>query len=235
MKWSASVSLYAFHRLNFTLDPLVQGKGTDQNRLTYLLRPNVTRPDRCARAALETPPVTDLDYSSNPDTDIDSDMISEGDLGSDIEPDHKRALPAIAESPSLPAVSEDNWLMVAEDEEVQDDFESGSENLESSVDVLQSRLEKLSVESANIQPPLTAPGKVQGAGPLGVNVGKLPDVRPYPLQSNSPRHRGWVSPRSSSSPSRSPIRVRRRRRARLNKRVAVSLPTSRSFYDYLFR
>ncbi|TFK26541.1 hypothetical protein FA15DRAFT_279104, partial [Coprinopsis marcescibilis] len=42
-------------------------KGDADDRLTYLLRPNVTRPDRRAPAGLDTPPATDLDYSSNPD------------------------------------------------------------------------------------------------------------------------------------------------------------------------
>ena len=221
----------------------IQGRGTDQNRLTYLLRPNVTRPDRRACAALETPPVTDLEYSSNPDTDIDTDLISEGDLGSDSEQDHNNALPAIAESPSpLPPVPEDNWFLVAEEEEVGDDeVDSGSEvstGLEISVDILQTRLEKISVGPTAIQPSVTVVGKAQGAGPLGVVIGAdraLTDIRPNPLQSGSPRRRDWAPLRSSSSPSRSPIRVRRRRRARVNKRAADGLPSSRSFYNYLFR
>jgi hypothetical protein len=45
-----------------------KGKGALDNRLTYLLRPNVTRPDRRAPAAVDTPPVTDFDHSSNHDT-----------------------------------------------------------------------------------------------------------------------------------------------------------------------
>ena len=40
-------------------------------RLTYLLRPNVTRPDFHATASLETPPVTDIDYSSQIDSESD--------------------------------------------------------------------------------------------------------------------------------------------------------------------
>jgi len=185
--------------------------------------------------------VTDLEYSSNPDTDIDTDLISEGDLGSDGEKDHDNALPAIAESPSpLPPLPEDNWFLVAEDEEVgDDDVESGSEvstGLETSVDILQTRLENISVGPTAIQPSVSVLGNAQGASPLGV-VDRTPtDIRPYLLQSGSPRRRDWAPQlRSSSSPSRSPIRVRRRRRARINKRAAVGLPSSRSFYDYLFR
>jgi hypothetical protein len=184
--------------------------------------------------------VTDLEYSSNPDTDIDTDLISEGDLGSDGEKDRNNALPAIAESPSpLPPLPEDNWFLVAEDEEVgDDDVDSGSEvstGLEASVDILQTRLEKISVGPTAI-PSVSVLGNAQGASPLGVAVDRtLTGIRPYPLQSGSPRRRDWAPPRSSSSPSRSPIRVRRRRRARINKRAAVGLPSSRSFYDYLFR
>jgi hypothetical protein len=49
-------------------------KGTLDNRLTYILRPNVSKLcylsswDRRAPAAPNTPPVTDFDHSSNHDT-----------------------------------------------------------------------------------------------------------------------------------------------------------------------
>lgn len=63
------------------------GKGDSNERLTYLLRPNVRQPDYRAAITLETPPATDMDYSSQPDTtDVDSDFISDRDLiDSDVE------------------------------------------------------------------------------------------------------------------------------------------------------
>ncbi|KIM91356.1 hypothetical protein PILCRDRAFT_762809 [Piloderma croceum F 1598] len=55
-------------------DQKVKCKVLIEQRLTYLLRPNITRPDFHARATLDTPPVTDLDYTSQ---ERKSDFISE--------------------------------------------------------------------------------------------------------------------------------------------------------------
>ena len=44
------------------------GKDVSGHRLTYFLRPNVTRPDFFARSLLDTPPATDIDYSSHAST-----------------------------------------------------------------------------------------------------------------------------------------------------------------------
>lgn len=47
-------------------------------RVTYLLRPNATRPDFNAASRLETPPATDVDGLSTPaDTETDSDTFSD--------------------------------------------------------------------------------------------------------------------------------------------------------------
>ncbi|KAH8833290.1 hypothetical protein DL96DRAFT_1493214 [Flagelloscypha sp. PMI_526] len=56
----------------------VTPEGTTE-RLTYLLRPNVTRPDFRTTMALETPPTTDIDYASQLD---ESDFISDSDAES---------------------------------------------------------------------------------------------------------------------------------------------------------
>lgn len=88
-------------------------KDTPTHRLTYILRPNVTRPDPATRATLATPPPTDLDFSSLSSHDSDlpssslsdvqsidgaSDVLSEADFASDSEPPAQtrrhRALPA---------------------------------------------------------------------------------------------------------------------------------------------
>ncbi|KAH9062471.1 hypothetical protein EDB87DRAFT_1712526 [Lactarius vividus] len=74
-------------------------KDTPTHRLTHILRPNVTRPDPATRAALATPPPTDLDFSSLSSHDSDlpsslsdvqsidgaSDVLSEADFASDPE------------------------------------------------------------------------------------------------------------------------------------------------------
>jgi hypothetical protein len=206
------------------------------NRLTYLLRPNVTRPDRRASAALDTPPITDLEYSSNPDTDnnLDSDFVSEHELESDIELDRDvNALPAIKEaslpaSPVLPPISEDSWSLV--DEETDDDspvgdFESGSE-FESADSILQSGVEALSLRS-----PLSDPS-TQPEDPDRT----LTEIRSHHLRdSPSARRREGIPARSLSSPSRSPVRTRpRRHRLNRKKRVVIGLEARRSFYEYIF-
>ncbi|KAI0295837.1 hypothetical protein B0F90DRAFT_1811406 [Multifurca ochricompacta] len=87
-------------------------KDTPTHRLTHILRPNATRPDPSTGVALATPPTTDIDFtsalSSSYDSDhpssllsdvqsIDggSDVLSESDFGSDVEPVqyHRRASP----------------------------------------------------------------------------------------------------------------------------------------------
>ena len=211
-----------------------KGKGASDNRLTYLLRPNVTRPDRRAPATLDTPPVTD--YSSNPDTDdLDSDFVSERELESDIE-DGKFALPAIKEASlrasPVPFVGEDEWSLVdkgMDDNSQVDDLESGSE-FESADSILHSGIEALSLVSPlPLSNPLTRPE-------LEDPDRTLTGIRPHPLRDNpSARRRDWTSSRSLSSPSRSPIRTRPRRH-RLNgkKGIAIGLQAKKSFYEYIF-
>ena len=211
-----------------------KGKGASDNRLTYLLRPNVTRPDRRAPATLDTPPVTD--YSSNPETDdLDSDFVSERELESDIELDEdtKFALPAIKEAPlpvSPVSVSEDAWSLVdkgTDDNLHVDDLESGSE-FESADSILHSGIEALSLVSP--LPPLVTQPELEDPERT------LTGIRPHPLRDNpSTRRREWTSARSLSSPSRSPIRTRpRRHRLNGNKGVVVGLPAKKSFYEYIF-
>jgi hypothetical protein len=206
-----------------------KGKGTPDNRFTYLLRPNVTRPDRRAPAALDTPPVTDLDYSSNPDTDdnLDSDFVSERELESDIELDGdvNLALPAIKEASFPPDGGDASSLVKEESDEdslVDDfDFESGSEL--GSADVLHSGVEVLS---------LVSPPSTQCEDPDHT----LTQIRSHHLRdSPSARRREWTSARSLSSPSRSPARTRPSRH-RLNgkKRIGIGLQSRTSFYEYIF-
>ncbi|KAK7472633.1 hypothetical protein VKT23_000746 [Stygiomarasmius scandens] len=106
-------------------------------RLTYLLRPNVTRPDSFARSTLDTPPATDLDDSSH--FASDSDFMSERDnlseiVESDVEDSHPSPhLSAIPESRSRsasPAVSViDEWSVVGGDSDVGGDEAETNEKL----------------------------------------------------------------------------------------------------------
>lgn len=87
------------------------GKGDSNERITYLLRPNVRQPDYRAATTLETPPVTDIDYSSHPEsTDVDSDFVSDRDLvDSDIDEsptNPKIATGVIATSGNLDSIQE---------------------------------------------------------------------------------------------------------------------------------
>ncbi|KAH9484991.1 hypothetical protein JR316_0001895 [Psilocybe cubensis] len=220
-------------------------KGTGDNRMTYLLRPNVTRPDRRAPASLETPPVTDIDYSSNPDTDIDSDFISDRDVESDMELDSRpRAhhLTAIDESPAsvtaqLPSLDEeDSWSQVDEDGESDfDGFDSTSEFGSASIEFLHPRLEALSINDCTRNQDLTHELPEQS-----IDADKtVTEIDPQVSQAIDPsrytRDR-LPSGRSPSSPSRSPARSRiPRRRARGKKRImTVGIGSGRTFYEYLF-
>ena len=214
-----------------------KGKGNADNRLTYLLRPNVTHPDRRGPAALDTPPITDVDYSSNADTDnnLDSDFIPEHELESDIELDSdiNPSLPVIEEvslpvSPVLPPVSEVAWSLVdgeTDDDSLVDDLESGSEFESADSIILHSGIEALSLVS-----PLSNPS-TQPENPDSLLT---ENQHSQPLRdSPSARRREWTSARSLSSPSRSPVRTRHRRH-RLNRKKVIGPHAKRSFYEYIF-
>ncbi|RDB24704.1 hypothetical protein Hypma_007638 [Hypsizygus marmoreus] len=195
-------------------------------RLTYLLRPNVTRPDHHAPNALDTPPVTDIDYSSQPDTESDHGGL-ETDSDVEQQPLHDaNYLPAISEdrSPSVPAASlpsfdDEAWSMVG-DTDIEGE-ESGSD-----VDLV-AELDTLSIASTDAE--------------AESDVEATPRVDLYLRQQASLRRRVWSQGRSPSSPSRSPARRSFRRgplRCEQPRAVAPSALGPRhqqqSFYDYLF-
>lgn len=193
----------------------------DSRRLTYLLRPNVTRPDRHAASTLYTPPVTDLDYTSH---EHESDVISEApsdisdiDIGSDTglggEDD---ALSAIDEGSVAPGPAEsvqdydESWSIVGDTDAEFEGDESASEILAQSID-------SLSIQDPVLSPELTADATFR--------------ARHSPLRSQVWEHRQG---RSASSPSRSPSRRPVRRiPPRLEPPVNKALHT-KSFYDYLY-
>ncbi|PFH49779.1 hypothetical protein AMATHDRAFT_4632 [Amanita thiersii Skay4041] len=221
-------------------------------RLTYLLRPNVTRPDHQAPAMLDTPPITDVDYSSHLESEIDSLSLSDfSDRGvdSDVELSHgnkqQGVLTVIAENdgPSTeppeinPPVSNEGQgvNLTATGNDLADNIETGSE-----VDYVAVRMPSLEVENSPPSEPL---------------VGRHYDVEVISSSSTPGRLRiryGQITSRrqiwgrSASSPSRSPARPGHRRRtkgtttfARLygapkSTRAVLGTTKSQTLYDYLY-
>ncbi|KAF8070710.1 hypothetical protein FPV67DRAFT_1412852 [Lyophyllum atratum] len=192
-------------------------------RLTYLLRPNVTRPDHRAPGTLDTPPVTDIDYSSQPDTESDH-----GGLETDSDVDQ----PSLQRSTQLPAITEDYsplsspvisppphldseaWSIIGDTDVEGDESASDAE--------LAAEVNSLSLSAADTDLDVT------------------PKANIYLRQQASLRRRGWSQGRATSSPSRSPARRPFRRGPlrydppRLTKPTALALHQQQSFYDYLF-
>jgi hypothetical protein len=181
-------------------------KEVNGQRLTYLLRPNVTRPDYAAPAALDTPPVTD--YSSHAETDSDflSDL-SDTDVAEASEPAAGGALSTVPEGGSAPGspapvepLSDDEWSVLGESD-------IGSGLLES--------IEALSFVDAE-----------------SMLHDELPRLRDSPAR---PRVWGSRQDRSASSPSRSPARRVSRHGGQLRIEPPAPRGTKyKSFYDYLF-
>ncbi|KAF5380432.1 hypothetical protein D9615_004663 [Tricholomella constricta] len=211
-----------YHEIvSFTLS-ILKGKELSGRRLTYLLRPNVTRPDYRAPGALDTPPVTDIDYSSQPDTESDR-----GGLETDSDIDEPSAkppihLPAISEDfspvsspiiPPAPHVDDETWSII-QGSDVDGDASCSDADLVVGV-------ESLSLSPANTDPEAT------------------PKANLYLRQQASMRRRAWPQNRANSSPSRSPARRPFRRGPlrydppRFNAST-IPLHQQQSFYDYLF-
>ncbi|KAL1744763.1 hypothetical protein HDZ31DRAFT_37797 [Schizophyllum fasciatum] len=111
-------------------------KDVDGERLTYLLRPNVFRPDASGAYSLETPPVTDIDYSSQLS---ESDLASSDAGDSDIEERRgtraAAALPAISEDrPASPADS--SWSLIEDAVSADGDLSASDAELAASVESL---------------------------------------------------------------------------------------------------
>jgi len=209
------------------------GKDTSGQRLTYLLRPNVSRPNH-ETVNLDTPPATDFNYSSQGDIEDDSDMIllSDRELASSID-----SLPS---APGLSPVqetafttqvrpcgvdSDDDWSVVGDDLEADAEL-SGNEGGR--------RRRGPTVDSIPEEPgsdSLTTEG--------GIDVTPRPNRMLYNEGVRSvrqtPLSRVWDrTPRNSSSPSRSPAR-----RPFTSRRTPIrhEPPQDRivkSFYTYLF-
>lgn len=246
------------------------GKGDSNKRLTYLLRPNVRKPDYGAVKALETPPITDADsFSQLETTDIDSDLVSDRDFtDSDAErahTDEQTAKPAghlgSIEEVSLPSSphlapkqwssrGDDEWSMLSGDAGTYGDdssSEAGQDLLDSvaslSLDDTQAHTARQPLVAAEAPQQRQDPDETLTQDAVNLVRGVLVEGRESPLGrvSHFQQHphlpnRRWA--RSTSSPSRSPVRIRRLTSAR-KKRQALHMRIAqrngqRSFYDYLF-
>ncbi len=231
--WSASVSTDI--RMHPHVVDVSLGKDTSGQRLTYLLRPNVTRPTRDLVPSLDTPPATDLSELSANDIDTESELVSDRDA-SDVEgsqpQSHAAGLTSIAEvgsdasAPASPLVGaiyvtasvppssgldSDTWSILGESD-IEGDLSAPEGDLAGSVASLS--LSDASEFDAE-RTPLTAVRRRQG-----------PDaIRSRFLE----RQR-----RSASSPSRSPARRTPHRPRTRADPVRSYLNGRRSFYDYVF-
>lgn len=152
-------------------------KEVDGQRLTYLLRPQVTQ---VMASTLDTPPATDVSQ-----VDTESDFVSdihtsdmESDFTSDIEHEaHAGGLSAISEAPSSPAA----WSVIGgSDFEFDEGFAASVESL------------SLDADTNDLERTPRAAG-VRGSGGVYVRNART-------------RFSAWNEPRSGSSPSRSPAR-----------------------------
>ncbi|KAG5639103.1 hypothetical protein H0H81_006692 [Sphagnurus paluster] len=187
-------------------------------RLTYLLRPNVTRPDHRAPGTLDTPPVTDFDWSSQLDTESDRGGLETDSDVEQLSAPHSTHMAAISEdfspvsSPVIPPAAhldDEEWSIVG-DTDIEGN-ESGSD--------------------ADLVAGL-------GSFSLGSAVDATPKADMYLRQQASMRRRAWPQGRAPSSPSRSPVR-RPFRQGPLRYEPRLSAPVlplhhQQSFYDYLF-
>lgn len=183
-------------------------KEVDGQRLTYLLRPQITQ---AVGSTLDTPPATDASQ-----VDTESDFLSDihtSDLGSDFASDIEHEEPvgglsAISEAPSSPTA----WSVVSgPDLEFDEGFAASVESL------------SLDTEANDLERTPRAAG-VRGSGGVYVRNART-------------RFSAWNEPRSASSPSRSPARkpppVRRAVKQQAGKKAGKKTGKG-SFYDYLF-
>ncbi|KAI0930138.1 hypothetical protein AcV5_006928 [Taiwanofungus camphoratus] len=219
-----SFTRYVVHCCARYHDVVSFSKETSGQRLTYLLRPNVTRPSCYAPADLDTPPVTDLESSTH-EFDSESDFVSDRDCRSDagvdsepeaVAPPGAGTLSTTAEGTDVSASSspvaiampvsaqgsDDGWLLadVEDDSEAEQSLATG-------------------IRSLTLEPDST------------------PRAHPRMRQASFRSHLWERQRRSASSPSRSPAR-RLPQRAHLcvnPPRVEQHASNSRrSFYDYLY-
>ena len=249
---SASVrSITLSPRPGTRLTKISTGKDTSTTRLTYILRPYPATAIPSAPFGLETPPVTDLESSLDPESDFafsDVDRSSHRSAGSDVDSDFEgaanppgaaSALSDIAESmPVSPHLGpadmstvsrsrdgDDAWSATAGDD-ADSDFDGGDELARSvsTLDLDEDTLVDGPEPRMNVE--ADADADVTLRAPLRLRQSALTTSRLWE------HHR-----RSASSPSRSPVRrppprVHPRGDPPRARQQAKRPPVS--FYDYLF-
>ncbi|KAF9650854.1 hypothetical protein BDM02DRAFT_3154631 [Thelephora ganbajun] len=205
-------------------------KDTSGQRLTYLLRPNVSRPSREA-ANLDTPPATDFGYSSRGDLEEDSDItLSDRELASSIGslPPPPGLSPVPETQPTTRARphqvdSDDDWSMIGDDLEADAELsesEGGKGRKEPIVGQIPEDPVSGSLTTEDDADTTPRPDRILYSE--GVR-----SIRPAPLS------RVWDRrPRNGSSPSRSPTRCSYGRTV-----IRHEPPQGRAvelFYAYLF-
>jgi len=212
------------------------GKGDPAHRLTYLLRPNVQKPDYGAAITLETPPATDADYSSQFEiTDSDSDFVKDGDL-IDSDVDHLDIIEEVSSSQRAPICGisheADSWSLFNRDSD-SDAYgdESNSEAGQDLPDIVDSSLEDTQALTRDDEDPhKTMTQDAIGDIPAG-NMESALKKHPHHLRLAERRRT-----RKTSSPSHSPTRPQRLPFGGKKRLIANPTGTRRrnSFYDYLF-
>ncbi|KAG6850873.1 hypothetical protein H0H93_007491 [Arthromyces matolae] len=217
--WSTendSFARYVVHCCARYHEVVSYSKELSGRRLTYLLRPNVTRPDHHAINDLHTPPATDIDHSSHFETDSER---SGFETDSDVEhpSEQSSSLPVINEDRSLPTspsrhVDEDQWSIVSDP--VLEADESGSD-----AEVV-TGISAVELDSDSFDTEAT------------------PKTNLYLRQQAAFRRRELPRERANSSPSRSPMRHRQRSYRIPHHRDPAPRPPrpsqQRSLYEYLF-
>lgn len=193
------------------------GKDTSGQRLTFLLRPNVTRPAP-GTTNPDTPPATDFGYSSPGDLEDESDIIiSDHELASSVGslPLHSGPQPTpgvrvITRARSYKSDSGDEWSVIGDDLDADAELSGGE---------FGGRYER---PTANTTPP---------EGPDTDNL----TVEGTQIINRTALPRVW-NPRSrnTSSPSRSPARRSCPSRRTLFRYEPPQDRTVKSFYMYLF-
>ncbi|KAG5723617.1 hypothetical protein E4T56_gene18174 [Termitomyces sp. T112] len=186
-------------------------------RLTYLLRPNVTRPDQYAIAAIVTPPVTDLDYTSYADTESDRGGFETDSETEQLPSGETSHLPVITEGPPSPRLprrlDEGQWSVVGETDLEGDESGSDAELI------------------TNIGPLDPRPTDSNNTASKSDDL----YLRQSYLRQRALRRRSSQDS-TDSSPSRSPVK-RPFRRVPLGEQPRLPRPLfhqQHSFYDYLF-
>lgn len=206
------------------------GKDVDGRRLTYLLRPNVVRPDFNARDGVATPPATESDYSSlgvlsetdilsveeNDPIDTNSDSEAAAAANAHGHTSHQLAqIQARHRHRRLSSVSEKSALSTASDVDVDPDNAdlNAPRRLVSSMAALQ--LEETTADAdADDDDSVAGDALAQSIDSLDIsnnsnNTSGFPSREPpiryttLPIERMPLRDRRGIS-RTSSSPSRSP-------------------------------